>query len=335
MSSNKHYTRGILKAQLLKPKTNQKYTLALHTFLHYCLQHSIDQSLFDDNIREGKALNALDSTLANYFTYLYTHDGKFYQASDCLNAIHFYVPKCRNHLHESRQLLKAWTKHNLNHKIYRRPLTKQLTYVIACSFANGGYVHAAIATLLMFDCYLRIGECCHIRLCDIGLPPVDYIPSGSSSFAHTGMIIGLTNTKTGPNQSVMVRNKLVYQLILLLLHNQALTSTSLLFPFNESAYRKLFHAACSSLSLSDYNFSPHCLRHGGATHDYINNASDINSIIERGRWAIVKSARTYIQSGLYLSIAVQEQVLHSLGNHLILHSDDLFLVWKAQHTCML
>ena len=93
---------------------------------------------------------------------------------------------------------------------------------------------------------------------------------------------------------------------------------------SEISYRRDFASACTVLGLSCYHFTPHCLRHGGATHDHVINQIDINNIIERGRWAVVKSARTYIQSGTYLSIHVKEKKLTLLGKTFIQNSKQMF-----------
>ena len=139
------------------------------------------------------------------------------------------------------------------------------------------------------------------------------------------MIIGLSNTKTGPNQSVIVRCSFVTSLILLLLKNKNENSKEKLFPFkNENDFRKIFKSGCISIGLNKYNFSPHCLRHGGATHDFVINKYSINDIIERGRWSESKSVRTYIHSLPYLNIHLKEKRLTQMGKNIIQQSQQLF-----------
>jgi integrase len=68
-----------------------------------------------------------------------------------------------------------------------------------------------------------------------------------------------------------------------------------LFPFSALAFRRLFKHVCSELGLSS-SYVPHSLRHGGATFMHRAGRS-IADIRHRGRWAAVKSAEHYIQSG--------------------------------------
>ena len=66
--------------------------------------------------------------------------------------------------------------------------------------------------------------------------------------------------------------------------------------------------SCADLSLSP-DYVPHSLRHGGATHDHITGVP-LEEILRHGRWAAVKSARHYVQSGraLLLTTAVPAEV---------------------------
>ena len=335
--TNINHSADLLKKFLLHPKTTKHYTKCLTSFLTYIQIHyprspifthslstlsSSDRSFSSSSSSSSSVsssvqlISELDRLLTNYMNYLYSGHGYYYQASYTYNSLCFYIPQCKNILYESRQRLKAWDKKGKKDKVYKTPLTLELTYVIAVSLIKANYIHSAIGVLLSFECYLRIGELCALRICDIGLPTVS-----------TNMIIGLTQTKTGPNQSVIVRCSFITSLILLLLlsiSTQLQTSQEKLFSFSEISYRRDFASACTVLGLSCYHFTPHCLRHGGATHDHVINQIDINNIIERGRWAVVKSARTYIQSGTYLSIHVKEKELTLLGKTIIQNSKQMF-----------
>ena len=52
------------------------------------------------------------------------------------------------------------------------------------------------------------------------------------------------------------------------------------------------------------NYSPHSLRHGGATRHFLQK-KPISDIQFRGRWSSSKSVRTYIQSGRALLLLTQ------------------------------
>ncbi len=66
----------------------------------------------------------------------------------------------------------------------------------------------------------------------------------------------------------------------------------------------------SELLAAEFEFTPHSLRHGGATNDLILNLRTLEQIVERGRWQQSKSARTYLQAArsLVLQFSVHERV---------------------------
>lgn len=315
-----NYKQDILKSFILKPDTIYKYTKSLSSFLRYIQIHFPHSSIFSysltsstSTILTNQLISELDRLLCNYMNYLYITNGKHYKASNAFNSIIFYLPQCKNQLFESHQRLRGWDRINLTNKIYKIPFTLELSYVLALSLIKGGFVYHAIGVLLAFECYLRISELCNLRICDIGIPT-----------DNLNMVIGLANTKTGPNQSVLVRDPFISSLVLLILKDKNQLSKNKLFPFNEKRFRDIFKSGCTILGLNEYNFTPHCLRHGGCTHDYVIKNIGINDIMSRGRWSQHKSIKTYIHSLQYLHIHVKEKRLTLLGKNIICQSKSLF-----------
>jgi integrase len=307
-----------LRDSALKPATTCRYKRALHLFLYYCIDSDNDVEL--DN------MDGLDLVVSEYIEHLHLTSQSKTLASNTINAINFYLPRSKHHLHESRLLIRGWN--NLEPKHSRPPLTLELSVVIAISMLKGGYYDAAVATLLAFDCYLRIGELTNIRVCDVAL-------RGNLHFgnAYTGAAIGLPNTKTGPNQFVTVSLPIVEQLLqhhvdsLLCVSN---TKSQSLFNLSKEQYRKIFYMARDQLGLSKYLFTPHSLRHGAATCDYMKGKT-VEDILLRGRWRQALSARIYIQSGQMLLISVDEPRLQQLGANIVLDSTklmDLFTLYR-------
>lgn len=340
-----------LRQHLLQPRTNRQYTTAVHIFLQYCIDEGYDivtsnysvssstsfsssssSPVYDHPDRE---IDLLDCALSDYINESYLHGtGKYYQMSNTVHGIHLYSPKCKGKLCRSYQLLTSWKKFQLKHKVYRTPLTEALVYVLVTSMLKGGYTEAAVATLLAFDCYLRVGELCSLRICDIQVPMVTSISSlqlQQQQLPDTGMILALTHTKTGPNQHVTVRIPLLCHMVLQLIKDRPLSSRSLLFSsLSPSVYRRLFTLTCDVVGLSSYGFAPHSLRHGGATHDYRVNPVNINMIIRRGRWALAKSADTYIQSGIALAVQIKQPALEQMGQCIKQQANDLYQLFLQQ-----
>jgi hypothetical protein len=57
--------------------------------------------------------------------------------------------------------------------------------------------------------------------------------------------------------------------------------------------------------LTEMMFTPHSLRHGGATNDFLNNVPMMD-IVMRGRWQSAKTARRYVQSGRSLQLQMKQ-----------------------------
>ena len=95
-----------------------------------------------------------------------------------------------------------------------------------------------------------------------------------------------------------VRDRLVIALLRQLVRAAARgpkVSNGKVFGFSDQVYRGHFKRACADLRLP-VGYVPHSLRHGGATHDHLTGMG-LEDILMRGRWASVKSARHYVQSG--------------------------------------
>ena len=216
----------------------------------------------------------------------------------------------------SRQCLKGWerVKKSTSHP----PLTWELTVVIACTLARSGYHSPAVAMLVGFDCYLRVGELTRIRLLDVVMPH-----DARMGRAHTAMAVCLARTKSGPNQSVSVQNPCVADVLcqwVRALPRPAADSNPFVFSFSPDLVRRLMRNVCVQLGLGATPYVPHSLRHGGATADFL-RAGSIQHVQFRGRWKSMDSLRTYVQTARAL-LAAQHvpPALNQLGMRL---SDEL------------
>lgn len=253
------------------------------------------QWLEDEGYPHISALKGLDRALARFCHDIYSsNDGAGRQtASNALAAIHLVHPESKGRLNRTYRALKGWR--NLKPSIAHPPLTWPVTCLIAATLKIQGHRAMAVATLLGFDCYLRVSEFSGLMKVDVAEPGDRRM--GSISSQDQEMVIRLKDTKTGPNQMVVVRRPVVKKLVKRMV--QAPGGPKL-FNFTSGQYRVAFKKACKSLGLSS-SFVPHSLRHGGATHDFLNGVG-LDAILLRGRWATTTSARRYIQSGRSLLI---------------------------------
>ena len=119
------------------------------------------------------------------------------------------------------------------------------------------------------------------------------------SSTTTRVCLRLATTKTGKNQWAELHNQDVGRLLARHVESRSSFDHVFLFPARHrtSHYRRLFKSACIALHLHTVGFTPHSLRHGGATHAHMNLNQSIEDIMHRGRWLSNNTCRKYIQSG--------------------------------------
>lgn len=269
-----------LEALSLTPSTRLLYRTALRNLL---LHHRTSLRRL-----AARSPRSVDAMMVQYMNRRFSTGGSFAQCAHTLFGLVYAQPRLQSKLPRSRRALKGWDRHRPKRSY--PPLTWELCVVIALSMAARGRHAEAVATVLGFDCYLRISEYTQLRRRDIA--------AGSDprlGGAHTAMAIRLADTKTGPNKFVSVVNPQVSAALQSYLDGAALEPAALAFPFTAFRYSALFRSVCASLGLSSCGFVPHSLRHGGATHDHL-CGRDIEYIKHRGRWASSKSAARYVQS---------------------------------------
>jgi hypothetical protein len=279
-----------LRDAAVSSTTKVKYQIAAAKFYHHC---------FDElsTIHE-RDYDRVDEVLANYFEHLYSKHESYSTATCTLYGLCLLFPKLydRTQLCESKLRLKGWRR--LQPSTSYPPLTWEMCCAISSIMVLSGHYHHAIATLLSFDCYLRISEFTNLTVNDILHAGVD----ARSSRVEPRVVVCLKQTKTGRNQSVIVRRALVASLITRFCESQRSSSDGTdckLFNFSTASYRKSFKHACNMLNLSQIGYTPHSLRHGGATFDFQSGVA-IADIKTRGRWRDTKSAERYIQTGVAL-----------------------------------
>jgi integrase len=161
-----------------------------------------------------------------------------------------------------------------------------------------GHTQYGVATLLAFDCLLRVSELMALRLEDIA-------DAGDarmgSEYRQTTVVI--RQAKTGRNQSVTVWSDEVKVLLRPALDARVRSPRALLFSGGAAGYRRVFKAVCAELGLSE-RYVPHSLRHGGATRLYL-RGERIEDIMIRGRWASTTSARLYVQASKAMLMSVR------------------------------
>ncbi|MDR3549717.1 MAG: hypothetical protein P4M11_15835 [Candidatus Pacebacteria bacterium] len=278
-----------LEALSLASATRQQYQQALRHFLT-----SSHLTLAEIDRQRSRIV---DRWITDYMKREFKNGGGYTRSSQALFALIFELPHLKSKLPHARRALKGWN--NRRQQRSYPPLTWELTVVIAIRMAGLGRAAESIATLLAFDCYLRISEFTRLRRNDIAVPN-----DARLGAAHTAMALRLRNTKTGPNKWVSVASPQVAAALSDYLASSAITGDEFAFPFSPSRYRILLRSVCVELGIGSLGIVPHSLRHGGATRDFMLGRT-IEQIQHRGRWASMKSAGRYVQQGPALLLQSQ------------------------------
>lgn len=268
-------------------KTQRKYRAAVLSFFRWWHSHYI----FDP-----PTWSNVDSYLADYMGYLHFNGYGKAEASCCLSGLDMFFPGITSCLHSSKRALKGYMR--LIPSVSKPPLPWPVCAVIAAWLAFNDQYSMGLAVLISFDGYLRKEEVLQLRYEDIaiGSDPRLGIVSDSSSLTDDRVHIHIRNAKTGRFQGIEIRNPHVR--LLVSEYRRQHYHGQRLFSFSGSSYHRWFKRACFNLELSS-DYSLHCLRHGGATRDYLNGVP-INDVMLRGRWVGMKSATRYIQMGRQL-----------------------------------
>lgn len=255
----------------------------------------------------------IDNCVSRYLAHVYRrNDGRLRQlAVGTVYGIYLFYPSVRGQLVVCEQMLGGWRR--LHPTISHPPLTWPLVTLIAVTMAHNHYMDGALGTLVAFDGLLRISEMSALRVGDVSAPS-DRRRGGVSSISDSSLsqpsiassshvLLRLAVTKTGSNQWVELTNYQVEHL--LLQHISHLPPTARVFNLRRNgrrhhpstAYRIALKAVCKALGIESQGFTPHSLRHGGATHALQHLRQSVETVMLRGRWQSASSCRTYLQAG--------------------------------------
>ena len=269
--------------------TLKRYRKAVAGFVAYAAANEEDFGAMDDLL--------FDQMLVDYLQQLYNNGCSQSEAKDTYSGVVHFLPHLRKQLPWTLRALKGWG--TLEPSQSWPPITYGLVLTVAVAlWERKDYAHAT-ALLLSFECYLRSGEVCALQVKDVALP--GDVRLGTMSTLST---LGVMKAKTGRYQHVTVRDPLVIHLLSLFTVGAA-PDAPLLPGVSQPSLRKALRHGLRLVGMPDAPYVPHSCRHGGATHDYLLGGLSLESVLERGRWASSKSARTYLQSARVLLLLQQ------------------------------
>jgi integrase len=272
---------------------------------------------------------AIDHLVSTWIQALFDSGGSLDYASQCLSGLVFHCARLRHRLPISRMCLRGWSR--LRVSTSHPPFTFEVAVLFAATMAKWGFHAEAVAALLAFDCFLRVGELTSICLGNIAMPRDPRLGA-----AHTEMAIRLPKTKTGLNQWVSIEDTRIAELLRFFLAQQpGLRPESRVFPFSPGQFNRLIHRVSAALGLSSIPYVSHSFRHGGATSSFLSGKS-VESVIFRGRWLRPESARRYLQTGRALLLthsipAELDQAGRDIGQELLPAFTRLMVTGPKRH----
>lgn len=272
-----------------------QYTRAYNKLYYWAFSNHIPWDTTQTNV---------DHMLADYMTHLrqqYQLKGKSGRSlgEQTLNGfLHFNTDTESSKLRRTRGALQAWL-----HDIPTKPHSAMpwpVVVALAMHMLQSSRMQYAVALLLQFDCYLRVSELCSIRVNHMLLPGDQRYDQSLHKQqyelfrAGPKLIVTLPASKTGPFQHVDMEDVNIERVVTHWITYRKRHGYTNLFDFNDQMYNSVLKQHCEALALTQFNYTSHSLRHGGASyHITTKGISALTGIQYRGRWKKSTSVVSY------------------------------------------
>lgn len=287
------------RARIRKASTRKAYDDSWSQFLSYC----VSVNLLTAATSKFISMSQLDQSLEAFGESLFLAGSSKYLLTCALQNCNIQYPQWPTCARSNYPLTKAAKKGwgNLEPGASRDPCPYEVACWIAYYMVTQGLVFHAAAVMLSFDTYVRPGKICGLKHSNI-IPPSRGV---NKRYQQWALLLNphemMEPSKTGQfNDSLMVGMKgreWVGTLLGKLYTKHAGTTDGPIFPFSLNNLEGEFRNAVRSLKITKLKLSPHCLRHGGASHDYFVGNSTLPDVQQRGCWATFDSVRRYSKHG--------------------------------------
>ena len=257
----------------LQKRTVRSYKLALRLFFEY-----LDQEGFS----LPSTYHELDNLLARYIEAMYFDDRPVTYAGHLLSALKRFYPRVRYKIPLAKQYFVNWKSAQKVTQAVPMPAIVCMSLASVALSANQAPLAALL--LLSYLAFLRTGEMVRLKWSDLSWDSTSQI-----------IIVALTNTKTArfADESVLIKDPLLPYLLTYVASHSA---EDRLWPGSVPAFRKALALLCTHIEVDSYQFTPYSIRRGGASQAFAKGVS-FDSLLQRGRWQSIKTARLYLDSG--------------------------------------
>lgn len=294
----------------VQPATVKKYKKQLVMFAKYIKGRGIRINSYEK----------LDINLYRYINVNYkflNSRGNRQKMVNLVCAIMFYCPALHVKFSLSQRALRGWDK--AVPAAVRKPMTYDIMFLLSVKLGFLGFLEDGIQLLLSFECYLRFSEAARLRVKDVIFPGHTALKPIRGKHPSWGAVY-LFDTKTKKYDLVYIRDAVVMKVLRYLCAGKSRHEN--IFSSSNSKFNKNLRLAINLLQLA-MDFTSHCCRHGGATHDFV-KGEPFADIKQRGRWASDKSLKRYLNTGAALALTIcLPYELQKLVDMYLLHP----LVW--------
>ena len=287
------------RARIRKASTRQTYSESWNQFLQFC----VSVSLLPAASCKFASMSQLDRSLEAFGEHLFLEGQSKYLLTCALQNCNIEYPEwptaSRTNYPLTKAAKKGWA--NMEPGSSRDPCPFEVACWIAWDMLLRGLVLHAAAVMLCFDTYVRPGKLCALQHDNI-IPPSRGV---NKQYQHWTLLLN-PHEKMEPSKAGQFNDSLVVGVkgrewigtLLGKLYSKHTGKTDgALFPFTLNGFEKEFKKSTISLKLQKLKLSPHCLRHGGASHDYFVGNLSLHDVQARGCWATFESVRRYSKHG--------------------------------------
>lgn len=300
---------GFLRqARLRKQVTRDKY---------------VDHTLLPGRSSRFVAMHQLDCALEAFGEHLFLGGASKYTFT--LQNVNIVYPcwptSARTNFPLTKAAKKGWG--NLEPGASKDPCPFEVASWIALDMVRRGLYYFAAAVMLSFDAYIRPGKLSDLVAGNVVPPPKGV----HRKYCHWTLLLhpqeSAVPSKVGQfNDSLVVGShgrEWISDLLGRIYSVHPGDLDSQLFDFTLDRFEKEFKVSVSRLGIQKLQLSPHCLRHGGASHDYLFGIRSLSDVQARGCWASYESVRRYAKHGRInrqLNLLTPEQQQTAKQSHL-------------------
>lgn len=194
---------------------------------------------------------------------------------------------------------KGWN--NIEPGMSRDPCPFEVAMWISYDMVMRGFVSCAAAVVMAFDTYLRPGKVCELVFSNV-VPP----SKGVSKRYHQWTLLLHPQELREPSKVGQYNDSLtvgssdrnwIGQVLGRIYATHTGGPKTPLFGITLGEFEKQFSLSVKNLQIESLKLTPHCLRHGGASHDYLAGLRTLQDIQQRGCWASYDSVKRYAKHG--------------------------------------